>query len=661
MMGEIAKKGLIFLIIVLLIPTVFAQFDSTLYSYGDLYLNIDVSSDIFFTQQKQNYKLNYVQSELAFYPAETYRQSIVSFETDPETDTHGDYVVFSWTNPPLDDISYGIEAQVHTTNEFYKVTNKIVFPMLDIPTEQKYYLQTTELIDINSDIEDLAEGLANGERDAYIVTWKIADWVKNNIEYDLNTITAEASLPSSWVLQAKQGVCDELTSLFISMLRSVGIPARFVTGMAFTTSTMFAEQFGPHGWAEVYFPGYGWVPFDVTYGQYGFLDATHIKLKDSLDSDRSSVRYEWESYGVDVSTGDLDMHAYVADTGELAELPYNFEAEVLYPELSFGSYNIIEVDVRNTNGYYVPVILYLSKSSGYNAVEGYERSAILKPEEETSLHWLIQVDPTLSDDYEYFFEGMIYTVTNESSAFSFSSQKTDPTYTFSEVRGVLQDIEQETQMEYSKDISLSCFMEDSEFYAEYAPVIQCTIQNTGNTVQEDIDVCYEKECETMDLGIADSEEIEFSLNDLEIGRKTVKISARNRDMFKTSSLSYTVLDQPKVIIQEISYSKEVELGQESTISFLLEKDSLDMPRNVDVNVDYGKITQKVFKELLEDKMEVNVDIQTNDLLDEENTIFITIYYEDESGTKFTEQEDISIKLLNLSFWDKVKMFLKRLF
>ena len=60
-------------------------------------------------------------------------------------------------------------------------------------------------------------------------------------------------------------------------------------------------------------------------------------------------------------------------------------------------------------------------------------------------------------------------------------------------------------------------------------------------------------------------------------------------------------------------------------------------------------------------MEVNVDIQTNDLLDEENTIFITIYYEDESGTKFTEQEDISIKLLNLSFWDKVKMFLKRLF
>src|SRR3989338_2220208 len=107
----------------------------------------------------------------------------------------------------------------------------------------------------------------------YVASFLLASWVKENVRYDLTTLTAEAVQTSSWVFQERRGVCDELTNLFIAMARSVGIPARFVTG---TVYSGLLPGWGNHGWAEVYFQGYGWVPFDVTYGQYGWIDPSHV-------------------------------------------------------------------------------------------------------------------------------------------------------------------------------------------------------------------------------------------------------------------------------------------------------------------------------------------------------------------------------------------------
>jgi len=39
----------------------------------------------------------------------------------------------------------------------------------------------------------------------------------------------------------------------------------------------------------------------VTYGQFGFVDPTHIKLKASFDSGEPDTRYEWLGRNVDVS------------------------------------------------------------------------------------------------------------------------------------------------------------------------------------------------------------------------------------------------------------------------------------------------------------------------------------------------------------------------
>ena len=59
--------------------------------------------------------------------------------------------------------------------------------------------------------------------DLFIVVYKLAEWVKTNVNYDLSTLTASVSQKASWVLDNKEGVCDEITNLFIALSRALGI------------------------------------------------------------------------------------------------------------------------------------------------------------------------------------------------------------------------------------------------------------------------------------------------------------------------------------------------------------------------------------------------------------------------------------------------------
>ena len=64
-----------------------------------------------------------------------------------------------------------------------------------------------------------------------------------------------------YVLEMGHGDCGQVSLLYISLLRSLGIPARWESGY------MLEEQSaGMHDWAEVYYEGIGWVPVDMSFG-----------------------------------------------------------------------------------------------------------------------------------------------------------------------------------------------------------------------------------------------------------------------------------------------------------------------------------------------------------------------------------------------------------
>lgn len=77
-----------------------------------------------------------------------------------------------------------------------------------------------------------------------------------------------------WFLfEQRSGYCDYFASAMVVMLRSVGVPARWVRGYA---SGEFDPEQGvyvvrenvAHSWPEVYFPGIGWERFEPTAASY---------------------------------------------------------------------------------------------------------------------------------------------------------------------------------------------------------------------------------------------------------------------------------------------------------------------------------------------------------------------------------------------------------
>lgn len=70
-------------------------------------------------------------------------------------------------------------------------------------------------------------------------------------------------LPASVTLAAGQGSCRDLAVVFIEACRSVGVPARFVSGYVAGEPVHRREL---HAWGAVFVPGAGWRGYDPTLG-----------------------------------------------------------------------------------------------------------------------------------------------------------------------------------------------------------------------------------------------------------------------------------------------------------------------------------------------------------------------------------------------------------
>lgn len=66
-----------------------------------------------------------------------------------------------------------------------------------------------------------------------------------------------------YVVGRSYGDCGQVTLLYISLMRTLGIPARWESGWM-----LHPGEVNLHDWAEVYFEGTGWVPVDVSFGRY---------------------------------------------------------------------------------------------------------------------------------------------------------------------------------------------------------------------------------------------------------------------------------------------------------------------------------------------------------------------------------------------------------
>ena len=159
-----------------------------------------------------------------------------------------------------------------------------------------------------------------------------------------------------------------------------------------------SEGWAPHAWAEVYFQGYGWVPWDVTFGQYGWIDTGHVKLSEGISAKDPSVEYTWKAVKVGLKEKNLELNTSIVKKGEKILPLVELNAEVVSDKVMGGSFVPLEVSIKNLQGYYLSTLVYVTSAPGI--VGDNSKAVLLKPYEEKKINWMLTV-PQLNGDFTY--------------------------------------------------------------------------------------------------------------------------------------------------------------------------------------------------------------------------------------------------------------------
>ena len=129
--------------------------------------------------------------------------------------------------------------------------------------ETKRYLAPDALVPVTGLPEELAIKVTEGQTSTLAKARAIYDYVFVNMRYD-KTGTGWGRGDVLYACDAKKGNCTDFHSLFISMARSQGIPARFEIGFPLPADKNSGEVAGYHCWAEFFDSQHGWIPVDIS-------------------------------------------------------------------------------------------------------------------------------------------------------------------------------------------------------------------------------------------------------------------------------------------------------------------------------------------------------------------------------------------------------------
>ncbi len=157
---------------------------------------------------------------------------------------------------PHTELLIAVMGEAHLTGSIVE-PNDLPLSALEYGLEAEEFLTPTPLVSPQETAEaarEIAGEVATLLEAVHLVTV----WVMENIAYERGSTSV--STTAGDVLASMKGVCQDKTHLALGMLRSLGIPCRYVSGL------LTGQAGETHAWLEFLHPGFGWLPADPTRG-----------------------------------------------------------------------------------------------------------------------------------------------------------------------------------------------------------------------------------------------------------------------------------------------------------------------------------------------------------------------------------------------------------
>ena len=174
-------------------------------------------------------------------------------------------------------------------------------PLLEACLDEQMAQLPVQIGKLNPDLLSNLQGwLPNGQHDAAAVDvaqealmgsdgrslnflQQLVEVIQDRVKYTQRHVGP--AWPAGRTLKERVGSCRDLAMLMIECCRSVGLPARFVSGYHLVEPK--PERYDLHAWAEVYLQGAGWRGFDPS--GMGAVDERYIPVATSSRSDLTAA------------------------------------------------------------------------------------------------------------------------------------------------------------------------------------------------------------------------------------------------------------------------------------------------------------------------------------------------------------------------------------
>ena len=152
-------------------------------------------------------------------------------------------------------------------------------------------------------VRDRTAALTANAETPYETARTIEAWLESERSYSLDVQKPRGDVADAFLFEMDRGYCTYYATTMVVMLRSEGIPARFVTG--YSPGERVAEDRwvvrgqNSHAWVEVYFPDQGWVRFDPTpsgprtSAEQESLESARASNATGVDTSETTPEGEW--------------------------------------------------------------------------------------------------------------------------------------------------------------------------------------------------------------------------------------------------------------------------------------------------------------------------------------------------------------------------------
>lgn len=100
------------------------------------------------------------------------------------------------------------------------------------------------------------------EKSVAVVLATVTGRLNELLSYEKGVTNSSTTVSDA--LDLGKGVCQDYAHVALSLLRALGVPARYVSGYLFRPD---AAELETHAWVEAWVPSFGWIGLDPTHGQ----------------------------------------------------------------------------------------------------------------------------------------------------------------------------------------------------------------------------------------------------------------------------------------------------------------------------------------------------------------------------------------------------------